>query len=53
MYSKSYAELRESIKKYNKLLKENKKQIIRLSECDLYNIIKESVNRILENHFKK
>ena len=50
MYSNSYAELRESIKKYNKLIKENKKmkkQVIRLTESDLYKIVKESVNNIL------
>ena len=29
-----------------------KKQLIRLTEGDLHNIIKESVNRILENNYK-
>lgn len=52
LFSKAYAELRESIKRYNKLLKENKKQIIRLTEGDLHNIIKESVKKILENNYK-
>ena len=51
LYATSYEELRESVRKYNQLIKENqmmtKKQIIRLTEKDLHNIIKESVNNIL------
>lgn len=54
LYSKTYAELRESIKRYNKLLKENKhmtqKQVIRLTEGDLHNIIKESVKKIIKEY---
>lgn len=54
LYSKTYAELRESIKRYNKLLKENKhmtqKQVIRLTEGDLHNIIQESVKKIIKEY---
>lgn len=49
LYAKSYAELKESVKKYNKLIKENgmkKKQVIRLTESDLHNIIRESVKKV-------
>lgn len=48
-----------SIKKYNNLIKENKnmakKQLIRITENDLHNIIKESVKKILkeENYDEK
>ena len=52
LYATSYEELRESVRKYNQLIKESqmmtKKQIIRLTEKDLHNIIKESVKKIIK-----
>ena len=52
LYSKTFAELQESVKKYNNLIKENKmkKQLVRLTESDLNNIIKESVRNILKEN---
>lgn len=51
LYSKAYVELRESIKRYNKLLKENKRIYKKqLTESQLHNIIRKSVNKILEDY---
>lgn len=49
LYKSSFADLQESVKRYNKMIKENmkKKQLIRLTESDLHKIIKESVNNLL------
>lgn len=52
LYSKTFSELQESVKKYNKLIKENKmkKQLVRLTESELNKIIKESVRNILKEN---
>jgi hypothetical protein len=49
LYKSSFADLQESVRRYNKMIKENmkKKQLIRLTESDLHRVIKESVNIIL------
>ena len=59
LYKSSFADLQESVRRYNKLIKENKKrkQLIRLTESDLHKIIRESVNNLLveasNNNIKK
>lgn len=49
LYKSSFADLQESVRRYNKMIKENmkKKQLIRLTENDLHRIIKESVNNFI------